>query len=143
MSLTTSTPVSIPDINDDIARELEFIRQAQTAAAEARRLCKKEDVAFTRPADYFAEMVKNDEHMGRVRQKLVDEAAGKKAAAEARKQRDLKKFGKQVQVAKLQERDRTKRETLEKIGALKRSTFCLSTPASSLSSSFEECGCWP
>lgn len=67
-------------------------------------------------------MVKSDEHMGKIKAKMVDEAANKKAAAEARKQRDLKKFGKQVQVAKLQERDKAKRETLDKINLLKRST---------------------
>ena len=61
--------------------------------------------------------------MGKVKHKLTDEAAHKKAAAEARKQRDLKKFGKQVQVAKLQERDKAKRETLDKINILKRSNI--------------------
>ncbi|KAL1999402.1 hypothetical protein VTN02DRAFT_4568 [Thermoascus thermophilus] len=66
-------------------------------------------------------MVKSDEHMGRIKKKLYDEAAAKKAAAEARRQRDLKKFGKQVQIAKLQQRQKEKRETLEKINALKRS----------------------
>ena len=66
-------------------------------------------------------MVKSDEHMGKIKAKMVDEAANKKAAAEARRQRDLKKFGKQVQVAKLQERDKAKRETLDKINLLKRS----------------------
>lgn len=80
---------------------------------------------FSRPVDYFAEMVKSDEHMGKIKQKLVDDAASKRAAADARKQRDLKKFGKQVQIAKLQERDKTKRETMEKINLLKRSTSFL------------------
>lgn len=60
--------------------------------------------------------------MGKIKQKMIDEAAGKKAAADARRQRDLKKFGKQVQVAKLQERAKEKRDTLEKINILKRST---------------------
>ena len=52
---------------------------------------------------------------------MTDEAANKMAVAEARKQRDLKKFGKQVQIAKLQERDKSKRATLDKINFLKRS----------------------
>ncbi|TKA67702.1 hypothetical protein B0A55_09189 [Friedmanniomyces simplex] len=60
-------------------------------------------------------MVKSEEQMGKVRQKMVDEAARKKASSDARRQRDLKKFGKAVQVAKLQERDRAKRDTLDKI----------------------------
>ena len=67
-------------------------------------------------------MVKTDEHMTKIKKKLFDEAASKKAAADARRQRDLKKFGKQVQVAKLQQRQKEKKETLEKINSLKRST---------------------
>lgn len=77
---------------------------------------------------YFAEMVKSDEHVEKIRQKLVEEATNKKAAAEARKLRDLKKFGKQVQVAKLQERAKEKKESLEKIKALKRSMFSRRPP---------------
>jgi len=61
--------------------------------------------------------------MAKIKAKLIDEAASKKASAEARKQRDLKKFGKQVQVAKLQEREKEKKNTMEKIKVLKRSMF--------------------
>lgn len=68
--------------------------------------------------------------MGKIKAKMTDGATNKKAAAEARKQRDLKKFGKQVQVAKLQERDKAKRETLDKINLLKRSIFPLFKPSS-------------
>jgi rRNA-processing protein EBP2 len=121
-SITSDEPTDIPDVEDDLNRELAFYKQCLSAVKDAREKLKKEGVGFSRPADYFAEMVKSDEHMGKIKQKLVDEAAGKKAAAEARKQRDLKKFGKQVQVAKLQERAKDKRDTMEKINILKRST---------------------
>ncbi|KAF1989887.1 Ebp2-domain-containing protein [Aulographum hederae CBS 113979] len=119
-TIVSDEPVEIPDINDDLNRELAFYKQSLYAVKDARVQLKKEGLPFTRPTDYFAEMVKTDEHMGKVKQKLVDIAAGKKAAAEARKQRDLKKFGKQVQVAKQQERDKAKKETLERISVLKR-----------------------
>ncbi|KAE8131779.1 eukaryotic rRNA processing protein EBP2-domain-containing protein [Aspergillus pseudotamarii] len=119
-SLVSQEPIDVPDPNDDLARELAFYKVCQAAASTARGLLKKEGIPFTRPGDYFAEMVKTDEHMGKIKKKLYDEAAGKKAAAEARKQRDLKKFGKQVQVAKLQQRAKEKRETLEKINDLKK-----------------------
>lgn len=125
MSLTTDEDVEIADVDDDLNRELAFYKQSLSAVKDARGLLKKEGAPFSRPADYFAEMVKDDEHMGKIKQKLVDAAAGKKAAAEARKQRDLKKFGKQVQVAKLQERAKEKRDTLDKIGQLKRSMYLL------------------
>ncbi|KAE8392791.1 eukaryotic rRNA processing protein EBP2-domain-containing protein [Aspergillus alliaceus] len=119
-SLVSQEPIDVPDPNDDLARELAFYKVCQAAATSARGLLKKEGIPFTRPGDYFAEMVKSDEHMGKIKKKLYDEAAAKKAAAEARKQRDLKKFGKQVQVAKLQQRAKEKRETLEKINDLKK-----------------------
>ncbi|MCJ1478801.1 rRNA-processing protein and EBNA1-binding protein ebp2 [Lambiella insularis] len=118
--VTSSTQISIPDINDDLNRELIFYKQCLDAATEARSHLFKEGVPFTRPTDYFAEMVKSDEHMQKIRAKMTEEAVNKKAAAEARRQRDLKKFGKQVQVAKLQERDKARRETLDKINILKR-----------------------
>jgi rRNA-processing protein EBP2 len=122
-SVTTSEPVTIADVSDDVNRELAFYKQSLSAAQEARKLLKAEGIPFTRPTDYFAEMVKADEHMAKIKAKLIDEAASKKASAEARKQRDLKKFGKQVQVAKLQERDKERKQTMEKIKVLKRSTF--------------------
>lgn len=111
----------IPDAMDDETRELMFYKIARDATVAARDLLKKEKVPFSRPPDYFAEMVKNDDHMGKVKKKLHDEASSKRAAEEARRLRDAKKFGKQVQVAKEQERAKEKKDTLNKIKELKRS----------------------
>lgn len=119
-TISSSEQITISDVNDDLNRELAFYKQSLDAVNKARVLLKKEGVPFSRPTDYFAEMVKSDEHMEKIKQKMTDEAANKKAAAEARRQRDLKKFGKQVQIAKLQERDKSKRATLDKINLLKR-----------------------
>ena len=122
-SITTDTPVSITDVNDDLSRELAFYKQSLDAVKKARELLRTQGVPFSRPTDFFAEMVKSDEHMGRIKDKLIGEASRKKAAVDARKQRDLRKFGKQVQVARLQERDRLKRDTLDRIQLLKRSAY--------------------
>ncbi|GAB7339213.1 hypothetical protein MBLNU457_5872t1 [Dothideomycetes sp. NU457] len=119
-SITSEEPTVIADIDDDLGRELAFYKQSLDAVKKARAMLQASKIPMSRPADYFAEMVKTDEHMGKIKKKLVDEAAGKKAAADARRQRDLRKFGKQVQVAKLQERDKAKKETMEKISMLKR-----------------------
>lgn len=122
-TLVSSEPTEpkIEDISDDLQRELQLYAQSLEAAKKARALLRAEGLPFSRPKDYFAEMVKDDGHMEKVKAKLIEEATAKKASAEARKLRDLKKFGKQVQVAKLQERHKEKRETLEKIKALKKS----------------------
>lgn len=120
-AITSEDPVDIPDVEDDLNRELAFYRQSLNAVTEARVKLKAEGVSFSRPTDYFAEMVKSEEQMGKVRAKLLDETARKKASSDARRQRDLKKFGKQVQVAKLQERQKEKTATLDRIQTLKRS----------------------
>ncbi|CAG8846517.1 26514_t:CDS:2, partial [Racocetra persica] len=44
-----------------------------------------------------------------------------KASEEARRQRELKKFGKKVQIEKIQERQKKKKEELEKIKVMKKS----------------------
>jgi rRNA-processing protein EBP2 len=117
------TEESIPSVEDDLQRELAFMTQSLEAARQGRALLRKEGVPFTRPTDFFAETVRSDETMQKVKAKMIEEATAKKASAEARKQRDLKKFGKQVQVQKQQERAKQKRDTLEKINLLKKSTF--------------------
>ncbi|KAL6862391.1 eukaryotic rRNA processing protein EBP2 domain-containing protein [Trichoderma novae-zelandiae] len=117
---SAQTSESIPDVSDDLQRELAFYSQCLEAVRLGRSRLIREGVPFSRPKDYFAEMVKEDAHMEKIKAKLVEEASAKKAAAEARKLRDLKKFGKQVQVSKLQERQKAKREVLDKIKTLKR-----------------------
>lgn len=58
--------------------------------------------------------------MERVRQRLLDESAGIKASENAKRQRELKKYGKQIQTEKLQERQKHKRDMEEKVESLKR-----------------------
>jgi rRNA-processing protein EBP2 len=121
-TITSSEPVEsqIKDIYDDTERELAFYKQAFNASLIGRANLLKLKVPFTRPQDYFAEMIKSDEHMDKLKQKLIKEASEKKASVDARRQRDLKKFGKQVQNQTLQDRQKQKRDTLEKIKSLKR-----------------------
>ncbi|EPY51692.1 rRNA processing protein Ebp2 [Schizosaccharomyces cryophilus OY26] len=119
-AVTTKEPIVIADVEDDLTRELAFYKQGVESTKAAFAQLEKHKVPITRPSDYFAEMLKSDAHMEKVRQELVKEATAKKLSEQAKKQRGLKKFGKQVQVAKQEERQRTKRETLEKINLLKR-----------------------
>ncbi|EJS43000.1 ebp2p [Saccharomyces arboricola H-6] len=119
VTAATNTDEGIKDIYDDTERELAFYKQSLNAVLVARDELKRLKVPFKRPLDYFAEMVKSDEHMDKIKGKLIYEASDKKAREEARRQRQLKKFGKQVQNATLQKRQLEKRETLDKIKSLK------------------------
>lgn len=119
-TLTTEAPILVADVNDDLAREVEFYKQGLAHATTARDLIRKEGAAWERPSDYFAEMVKTDDHMERIRKELLQEATAKKASADARRQRELKKFGKQVQINKNLDRAKEKKQTVDKLKALKR-----------------------
>ncbi|WFD21257.1 rRNA-processing protein EBP2 [Malassezia caprae] len=110
----------VPDVQNDLDRELAFYRQALAAAVQGRQRVLEAGVPFSRPSDYFAEMLKTDEHMERVRQRLLDESASIKASEDAKRQRELKKYGKKVQTEKLLERQRSKKEMEDKVNALKR-----------------------
>ena len=48
------------DVHDDLKREVAFYNMALEAANMARKLCHDANVPFSRPEDFFAEMVKTD-----------------------------------------------------------------------------------
>ena len=94
--------------------------QALEAVEFGRQRVLAAGVKFDRPNDYFAEMVKSDDHMARIRQRLANESARIKRSEEAAKQRALKKYGKQAQAEKLQERAKAKSAELEKIKMIRK-----------------------
>ncbi|OMJ28962.1 putative rRNA-processing protein ebp2 [Smittium culicis] len=119
-SITSSTPVTVKDSSNDIEIELAIYQQALEAAQLGKKKVLAAGHAFTRPADYFAEMVKTDEDMEKIRARLLQEHKSIQLSEEAKKQRELKKFGKKVQNEKLRERIDKKRDTLNNIELLKK-----------------------
>lgn len=107
-------------VHDDLKRELAFYEQALDAAKMGRKKYKELKKPFSRPDDYFAEMVKTDEQMNKIRQNLVEESESIKNAEAAKRQRDIRKYGKKVQTEKLLEKNKNKKMELEKIKNLKR-----------------------
>ncbi|KAF9944795.1 rRNA-processing protein and EBNA1-binding protein ebp2 [Mortierella alpina] len=119
-SITSTLAVDVADPDDDLNREVAFYNQALEAAVLGRDRIKKEGGVFERPGDYFAEMIKTDDHMAKIRQRLLDENASIQASERAKAQRELKKFGKKVQTEKRLEREKSKADALDKITALKK-----------------------
>ncbi|KAB5595831.1 rRNA-processing protein ebp2 [Ceratobasidium theobromae] len=120
LAFTTSMALDIPNADDDLNRELAFYKQALDTGNVARAKFAAAKLPFSRPSDYFAEMVKSDSHMERIRQRLLDERAGIQKSETAKKQRELKKIGKQVQVEKLKGREKGRKEMNERVKGLKR-----------------------
>ena len=52
--------IGVVDIHDDLKREVTFYDMALEAVTEARSRCKHAGIPFSRPDDFFAEMVKTD-----------------------------------------------------------------------------------
>merc|ERR1712147_52283 len=107
-------------IQDDFKREMMFYCQAQIAAKEALSKLRNLGVPTERPEDYFAEMLKTDAHMQKVRSKLLERKQGMEKSEKAKKQRQLKKIGKKVQQEVLQKRQAEKRKMLETVDRIKK-----------------------
>ena len=111
----TDTSVEEADPNDDLARELGFYTQALGAAKDAYARLQESNVPFLRPPDYYAEMVKSDEHMLRVKDRLLSEQRQLAEKDERRKQREAKVYSKEVQAEKLKERAQQKKKDIESV----------------------------
>lgn len=70
--------------------------QAQSSVLIGLRKLEELGVPTRRPEDYFAEMVKADDHMRKVRQCLLSRQKILEQKEKSRKMRELKKYGKKV-----------------------------------------------
>jgi rRNA-processing protein EBP2 len=68
-----------------------------------------------RPGDYFAEMAKSDEHMKRVREKILSKHAELEKKEKVRKLRELKKIGKQIQIETEKKKQQAKKKLNEAV----------------------------
>lgn len=103
------------DVNDDLAREAAFYAQAIEGTRQAFGKLQSMGIPFLRPFDYYAEMVKTDAHMGKVKSRLLVQKKQIEEAEERRKSRDSKRISKQVQAEKQKERIKEKKEQIESV----------------------------
>lgn len=76
-------------------------------------------IPISRPDDFFAEMLKSDEHMAKVKSKLLQQQV-KIQNFEERKQRlENKKFHKAIKAFKQSEKHKEKRENVNQINKFK------------------------
>lgn len=95
--------------DDDFKREMFFYRQAQATVLEALPLLNKHGISTKRPDDYFAEMAKSDQHMQKIRKKLLAKQSSIEKSEKAKKLREQRKFGKKVQIEVIQKRQKEKK----------------------------------
>ncbi|KAE9605326.1 putative eukaryotic rRNA processing [Lupinus albus] len=103
------------DVNDDLARELAFYTQALEGTKQAFDKIQSTGQPFLRPPDYYAEMVKTDSHMVKVKGRLLAEKRKMEEADERRKARESKRLAKEIQAQKTKERAKQKKEDIESV----------------------------
>lgn len=74
---------------------------------------------ISRPDDFFAEMLKNDTHMVKVKSRLLRQSVKIKTFEEKKLKQENKKFHKALKDFKMKNKNNQKRENLEMITQLK------------------------
>ncbi|XP_050990772.1 probable rRNA-processing protein EBP2 [Labeo rohita] len=110
-------PEGSEEINaeDDFQREMYFYRQAQATVLSALPKLHKFKIPTKRPEDYFAEMAKTDQHMQKIRKKLILKQAAMEKSEKAKKLREQRKYGKKVQTQVIQNRQKQKKAMLSAV----------------------------
>ncbi|KAK6802397.1 hypothetical protein RDI58_000177 [Solanum bulbocastanum] len=103
------------DVNDDLAREHSFYTHGLEGIRQAYVNFQSTGEPFLRPSDYYAEMVKSDTHMEKVKGRLLAEKRRIEESEERRKARDNKKLAKDVQAQKMKERTMQKKQEIESV----------------------------
>ena len=102
-------------VHNDFKREMMFYRQAQAAVLEGLPRLHSMNIRTRRPDDYFAQMAKSDDHMNKIRAKLLEKEQGQQRAEKVAKLRELKKFGKKVQTEVQQKRLKQKKDMMDEM----------------------------
>jgi len=108
------------DVNDDLKREVAFYNSALSGVKIAKKKLEALKIPYKRPDDYFAEMLKSDAHMARVKDKLIYEQKKITAVEERKKSQAHRKVAKKVQEQKLQQRRDAKKQALDAVNQYKK-----------------------
>mmetsp|Transcript_23393 Transcript_23393/g.59227 ORF Transcript_23393/g.59227 Transcript_23393/m.59227 type:complete len:300 (-) Transcript_23393:64-963(-) len=113
-TLVVSVPkkVELERVDDDLNREAQFYDIALKGVQEGFNKLKELGVPVKRPNDYFAEMVKSDHHMQKIKAKLIHDKKEMDEKEKRKTDRKLKKFGKKVQAEVQQRRVKEKKSLI-------------------------------
>ncbi|XP_043472904.1 probable rRNA-processing protein EBP2 homolog [Leptopilina heterotoma] len=108
------SPSEDPVLND-FRRETTFHRQAQGAVIEGIARLRKLKLPTIRPDDYFAEMVKSDEQMQKVRENTMKKQFEVQRSEKVRQLRAQSKVNKHMQIEATLKKHAEKRQMLEEV----------------------------
>lgn len=100
---------------EDVKREVVYHDQTLANVREAFRRLRAMRIPATRPKDYFAEMIKDDQQMFKVRARVAEEQKRIAAVEERKRNQASRKFQKTVRANKLKGRAMEKNKMLKGI----------------------------
>mmetsp|Transcript_9828 Transcript_9828/g.9495 ORF Transcript_9828/g.9495 Transcript_9828/m.9495 type:complete len:401 (-) Transcript_9828:64-1266(-) len=103
------------DVHDDLKREVAFYNLALEAVHAARGKCEEADITFTRPIDFFAEMVKTDDHMAKVKDRLIFETKKMDAFEQRKSNKEQKLRAKEKHAHRLDEKAKAKKDHMRAV----------------------------
>lgn len=107
-------------INNNFKQEMLFYKQSEVGTQQSIARLKSMNIPTERPEDYFAEMVKSDEHMKRVKEKLISKQLTMERTEKVTKMRKMKKLGKKVQQEVLKKRADEKKQMMESVKKIRK-----------------------
>jgi rRNA-processing protein EBP2 len=105
----------IISVHDDLKREVAFYNLALEAVHMARKKCDEVKIPFSRPDDFFAEMVKTDEHMAKIKDRLIFETKKMEAFEQRKTNREHKLRSKEAQSHRQSEKAKAKRKHMQDV----------------------------
>lgn len=106
---------TVIDIHDDLKRELVFYNLALEAAHVGRQQCTEHKIPFSRPEDFFAEMIKTDDHMAKVKDRLIYESKKMGAFEQRKSNREQKLRAKEAHSHRLEEKAKSKKRHMQDV----------------------------
>lgn len=87
--------------------------QALDAVIAARGELDRLHIPYRRPDDYFAEMLKSDDHMAKVKGRIIEETTRMTAIERRQQERNAQAFAKQSAVEKAKQKANDKRSSMD------------------------------
>lgn len=119
LTVTTAEPFVLENLNDDLKRESLFYEETLAGVKTALARMDEAGIPYQRPTDFYAEMVKPDSHMNRVKDALLREKKKMAVVQNRKQQREQQKMAKQVQAERIKQKGAGKREAKATLEALK------------------------
>lgn len=122
MTIVSPESVVIPEelaVQDDIKREVAFYNVCRGNVMKGMQFLIQSKVPISRPDDFFAEMFKSDDHMGKVKSRLLKQSVKIKTFEEKKLRAENKKFHRAIKDHKMKEKHSVKRDNMEAINKLK------------------------